>query len=349
MLAENPRLRQALAENPAAARALKRCASPCFPTNMDPVDVERLGQFLASNPDIHPSRLVDYLYQSRGSASQLTSAVDNLINAPNPKAFVETVALPNRVTSVDLDNTVVARLEGEGLSRATFDEITSLGYPSDVLQQALSRFRGVRGGPGELSNFVEYLRSFGGGPKPRALAQALEQMYAGGAAADSASDFLSRLSNMYQEPSLRPLDVDALRASYDAGDALLAQGHVQTGMLPDKPHELTGGYLLQSPSATRPSKQLTREFGGAVDFVIVDRGAGLELVFGAEHSGLSGGARSVYGAGQLLFNKEGLITGMNNASGHYRPTAANLERSYQWLVGNGYLDPGIPVPRTVSF
>ncbi|MEM9214096.1 MAG: DUF4157 domain-containing protein [Cyanobacteria bacterium P01_F01_bin.150] len=344
MLADNPRLRQALLENPVAARALKKCASPCFPTNMDPVDVDRLGQFLNDHPDIDSSRLTDYLYQNRSNPSELSKAVDNLIDAPDPKAFVDNIDLPNRVTSAELDAEVTARLENQGIPKETFDELTAMGYPSDVLQGSLKRFQGVRG-EADLANFVEFLRSFGAGNKPRSLVQALENLHAGGSASDSASDFISRVSNMHQLPDLRPLDVEALSARYRAGDSLLAQGHLDDPIYPAKPHEITDGYIWQTPSANNPAKGLK----GHVDFVIVDQGGTLKLVFGTAHSGLSGGALSVYGAGEIYFAKNGLIYRITNGSGHYRPTENNLNRAYRWLIQNGYLDPNSPVDLDIIY
>ena len=344
LLAENPGLRRALLENPVAARALKKCNSPCFPTNMHPDDVGRLGSLLEAHPDINPGRLSDYLYHNRDTPDGLTKAVDQLVNAENPRAFIDSVDIPRRVTSAELDSAAAGRLEAQGMPRSTFDELSALGYPSEMLEGAMKNFRGVRGDEGdvEFGAFVSFLRDVGVGPKPRSLTRALEDLHAGGPAAAEASDFISRVANMHQMESLRPLDIDGLRARFEAGDALLCQGHLQPGEFPAKPHEVLAGYILQTPSGDNPAKQLSGR--RSVDFVIIDRGNGLELIIGYEHSGLSGGRTSVYGAGEMRITKNGLIEGLTPISGHYRPTRTNLERARQWLIDNGHLDPNIPVP-----
>ncbi len=332
LLADNPRLRRTLLENPLAARALKKCASPCFPTNMDPADVSRLNEFLNSHPDIDPSRLVDYLYAHRDTPGRLTDAVDRLVDAPDPKAFIDNVDLPNRVTSADLDDAVVARLEAQGFDKEVFDDLLAMGYPSDVLEGALRNFRGLRS-EGDFESVIDFLSSFGTGGKPRALVQALENIHSGNPAD---SDFLSRVASQYREPSLRPVDVDGLRARFDAGDALLAKGDIDSPV-EIKPHEIMLGYIMQTSSNAKPAKALR----GSIDFVIL--GEGGPFIIGQKHSALSEGASAVYAAGEISFHKSGLIYEITNGSGHYLPSSANLDRAYRWLVSRGYLDQDIPV------
>ena len=74
-----------------------------------------------------------------------------------------------------------------------------------------------------------------------------------------------------------------------------------------------------------------------LDFVIIETDGTFRLVLGKEHSGLSGGRASVFAAGQIRFNRDGVVTEVTNGSGHYLPSDANLNRAVQFMYDRNIL------------
>lgn len=66
-LMTNKNLREALAKYPAAMRVLKRCASPCFPSTLEPAQIEKLNALLGSKGPTADQfrRLNEYIYLHR--------------------------------------------------------------------------------------------------------------------------------------------------------------------------------------------------------------------------------------------------------------------------------------------
>jgi hypothetical protein len=74
-------LREALAQHPLAAAALKKCASPCFPADLTEQQVKRLSDFLsrieqAGGAKVNEAALREYLYARRGN---LDNAITNIV------------------------------------------------------------------------------------------------------------------------------------------------------------------------------------------------------------------------------------------------------------------------------
>lgn len=67
MLAQNPKLRHALIENPAAAKMLKRCSSPCFPSQASVEDIKALQQMLPDPSNQQVKNLNEFFYDLRNS------------------------------------------------------------------------------------------------------------------------------------------------------------------------------------------------------------------------------------------------------------------------------------------
>jgi|LSQX01.3.fsa_nt_gb hypothetical protein len=68
-----------------------------------------------------------------------------------------------------------------------------------------------------------------------------------------------------------------------------------------------------------------------VDFIIDSKG---NLVIGKKHTTLANGA-DIQAAGQLKLNGQGNIRGINNLSGHYRPTSVEAANYPELLNNNG--------------
>jgi hypothetical protein len=66
---------------------------------------------------------------------------------------------------------------------------------------------------------------------------------------------------------------------------------------------------------------------GAADFVITKSG---ELRFGRRHLELSDEADSVFAAGEVFF-ENGKIVAINRESGHFRPSAEDLDRAAEFF------------------
>jgi len=70
--------RKALVKYPDAIKALKKCASPCFPLNATDEHVERIGKLLAGKSDDQIARLNEFFYKNRNASS---SQLDDLITS----------------------------------------------------------------------------------------------------------------------------------------------------------------------------------------------------------------------------------------------------------------------------
>lgn len=97
----NPELKKALDSAPRAMRALRKCASPCYPDFASPTQIDRLDRVLEAAEDagIHfdPEGLRDYL-RTTASSAEFESAIDQLSRKVGVnEAFAEsagTVAAP---------------------------------------------------------------------------------------------------------------------------------------------------------------------------------------------------------------------------------------------------------------
>jgi hypothetical protein len=53
---------------------------------------------------------------------------------------------------------------------------------------------------------------------------------------------------------------------------------------------------------------------------------------------------SVVAAGELVFDKQGNVTKMTNKSGHYRPSATNIDRARALMYQRNVLNLKVDVP-----
>ena len=223
-----------------------------------------------------------------------------------------------------------------------FKEIVELGADSRKFATAIESMA-ARGNIGvdDFMNAIKGVQS-GGGADAARLTSMLDEIASGGAAASEYAELLEKITRLSTHPGI---DIK-LAEIYDAmkrGDAILDHGPLQTPEFFSKPHEFQEGILWQVPSGISPAKQVTKQWKGIVDFVIFDDGSGLRVVFGRNHSGISGGRTHVFGAGELFVTKKGIVTKITNQSGHYVPSPKNLDRAYKWLVDKGYLDNSLEV------
>jgi hypothetical protein len=85
-------LRKALTDQPLAAAALKRCASPCYPTNIKPEQVARLDRLLSRLKETgtyNEAALKEYLYNRRDDLSRAISQIEGTKNAGDLNAWLE--------------------------------------------------------------------------------------------------------------------------------------------------------------------------------------------------------------------------------------------------------------------
>ena len=158
---------------------------------------------------------------------------------------------------------------------------------------------------------------------------------------DATCDFVQRVGRIREYVHV---DLPELYKAFKAGDAILDHGPLQTPeYLEDRigPYEFGDGRL--SSGSEKLAKAITNEFGGKVDFVIIEKNGVYKLILGRAHSGLSGGRPSVFAAGELKFDRYGIVTGITNGSGHYLPGKDNLNRAFVFLRSHGMLIPQRPV------
>jgi hypothetical protein len=102
MLDKNPALRDALAENPRAADALKLCKSYCFPENATPAQIKRLNDLLEqaekAGVKLDRSALKKFLYKKRANLDEAIGTLENRFSAkakfPTPEGPEPPEALP---------------------------------------------------------------------------------------------------------------------------------------------------------------------------------------------------------------------------------------------------------------
>lgn len=71
-------LRKALAENPLAVLALKKCASPCFPPAATTDQITRLTKLLAGKSGDEIAKVNNFIYQNRSTVQTLETAITKL-------------------------------------------------------------------------------------------------------------------------------------------------------------------------------------------------------------------------------------------------------------------------------
>jgi len=163
---------------------------------------------------------------------------------------------------------------------------------------------------------------------------------------DATCDFVRRIDRLL-EAGIH-VDLRQIYKAFKAGDAILDHGPMQTAIyLQDKigPYEFGDGRL--SFGAERVKEGVKDEdetkargkFAGKVDFVIIENNGAYKLVLGWAHSGLSGERTSVFAAGELIFDKYGIVETITNGSGHYFPGKDNLNRAFLFLRSRGLLIP----------
>ena len=74
-LINDTEFRKVLVANPRAARALKKCASPCFPPEATPAQVLRIADILKDKSEVEIAKIAEYIYQNRATAKQLDEAI----------------------------------------------------------------------------------------------------------------------------------------------------------------------------------------------------------------------------------------------------------------------------------
>lgn len=92
MLRNNDALRTALVDNPLAARALKRCTSPCFPPNATPEQVARLERLLervARTGEVNQDALTRYFHDRRDNLDQALNNIGHSTNANDLNGLVD--------------------------------------------------------------------------------------------------------------------------------------------------------------------------------------------------------------------------------------------------------------------
>lgn len=187
--------------------------------------------------------------------------------------------------------------------------------------------------------------------------QLFKDLAAGGEKGAAARDFLGRASRIHAAEI--KFDLAELHAAYERGDAVLDHGPLQAGKFLEDvvggQYSLNDGRLgtgtakgnlkesliSDNPSpqemAANPDKKWASR---PIDFVIIEKDGTYKMVLGQEHSGLSGGRASVFGAGELFVDKQGYVFKITNRSGHYLPSAENLNRAVKLMYERKILHLG---------
>ncbi|HEV7377351.1 MAG TPA: DUF4157 domain-containing protein [Pyrinomonadaceae bacterium] len=239
---------------------------------------------------------------------------------------------------------IVAYLSGdpdlapESAADLPFIEFTTrFGRPADLFRRAFANLG--RSGLSE-DDLRGVLRAFTSTSDTRTLGTLLDNLASGGADAQDAASFLGRVSRIREVPGVT-FDLTELHDAHLRGDAILDHGPIQSGMLLED--------MVRGARATLAEGRLDVGTGGrmpaslrtppSLDFVIIERRGTFRLVLGREHSGLSNGRAYVYGAGEIRFDRDGIVTQMTRRSGHYQPSFENLRRSYRLMMDRGILSP----------
>ncbi|WP_295433346.1 DUF4157 domain-containing protein [uncultured Thiodictyon sp.] len=209
-----------------------------------------------------------------------------------------------------------------------------LGRPVDQIAKA---FEGLAKAGTSEADVMGVLNGFTAKADIAALGTLIDTMAASGSRGAEAADFVGRVARIRQVKGVT-IDLPELHAAFERGDAILDHGDLQTGkflndMVGGERAVLGEGRLDVGTGGGNMPASLPR----ALDFVIIETEGTFRLVLGQEHTGLSGGRASVFAAGTLRFNKQGVITEISNNSGHYRPSSANLDRAVQFMYDRGIL------------
>jgi hypothetical protein len=221
----------------------------------------------------------------------------------------------------------------------TVDEIQALTGPD-----GLSSAEAIRRFATDLVN----LQRFTSKADAAALKSLLNTVVTGGTQRTAAVDFIARVARISKVEGVK-FDFTELYAAFQRGDAILDHGPLQTGrflndMVGGVRSVLGEGRLDVGTGAGRMPASLMS--APVLDFVIIETNGTFQLVLGLEHSGLSGGRASVFAAGRIRFNRQGIVTEVDNISGHYLPSAENLDRAVKFMYDRNILSPQRPVKVT---
>jgi hypothetical protein len=205
---------------------------------------------------------------------------------------------------------------------------TRLGKPIEQIARALADLSGARTTEADV---MSVLQGFTANADIATLGSLLDTMAAGGTQGTEAADFIGRVARIRQVEGVK-FDLTELHAAFQRGDAILDHGPLQTGqflndMVRGQRATLGEGRLDVGTSGGKLPYSLPR----VLDFVIIETDGTFRLVLGLDHTGLSGGRASVFAAGRLKFNEQGIVTEIDDLSGHYRPSKANLDRAVQFM------------------
>ena len=212
-----------------------------------------------------------------------------------------------------------------------------LSRPVNQMAQLLE---GVRPPRLTESMLMDVLRNFSNAAESAVLGTLVDNIAAGGQSRANALDFIGRVARIRTVDGV-VVNLPELHTAFLAGDAILDHGPIQTGEFAnDIFHErvtLGEGRLDVGTSGGRMPASFNPR---VLDFVIVQLpGGGEHLILGREHSGLSTGRTSVFAAGSLVFDRNGVVIEINNGSGHYLPSRANLDRAFRFMMDRNILSP----------
>jgi hypothetical protein len=213
---------------------------------------------------------------------------------------------------------------------------TRFGRPMDQIARAFENLGKART---DETAVMSVLNGFTSEADTATLGSLLDSMGAGGAHGTEAAEFVGRVARIRGVEGVK-IDLTELHAAFLNGDAILDKGPLQRGMFLNdmaavKERAVLGeGRLDVGTGENLPKSLLDLQ---ALDFVIIETDGTFQLVLGLEHTGLSGGRASVFAAGRLRFNKQGIVTYIDNLSGHYLPSRANLDRAVKFMYERNIL------------
>ncbi|SHL39843.1 protein of unknown function [Chitinophaga jiangningensis] len=118
--------RKVLIEHPVAMRAMKKCASPCFPPEADAEQVLRIAAALEGKSPEELGKAAEYIYKNRGTHQQLDNAIGQLEG--NFEEVIKGVKAP------------LESIPAEYMQEATrIATITKKGVPQSQIIQILER------------------------------------------------------------------------------------------------------------------------------------------------------------------------------------------------------------------